>query len=148
MRFGELRSIAHNVADSLASGYSQLVGMYELDVFGEAASSPQGFIDVDFLAGTAPSGPVSTTLNEAISRFREALPDLCKKHHVSEAAFRQLKARCSTDGASATFVVTVEDVYGRTATDTYVGNPGARPRIVDNLGRIRTSRPSAKLVSR
>ncbi|WP_198385000.1 hypothetical protein [Roseomonas sp. KE2513] len=148
MRFGELRSIALNVADSLASGYSQLVGMYELDVLGEAASSPQAFIDVDFLAGTISGGPVSATLSKAISRFRKALPDLCKKHHVSEAAFRQLKARYSNGGSSATFVITVEDAYGRTATDAYVGNPGARPRSVDHLGRVRTPRPSAKLVSR
>jgi hypothetical protein len=148
MRFDELRSIAHNVADSLASGYSWLVGMYELNVFGEAASSPERFIEVDFLAGTATGGPISPTLSQAIGRFREVLPALCKKHGVSEAAFRQLRARYSGSGFSTTFVVIVEDTHGRTATDTYVGIPGARPRTVDHLGRIRTTRPPAQRVSR
>jgi hypothetical protein len=42
MRFNELRSIAHNIADSLASGCSELTGIYELDVFAEAAKNPGG----------------------------------------------------------------------------------------------------------
>ena len=148
MRFDELRSIAHNIADSLASGYSWPIGMYELNVFGEAASSPERFIEVDFLAGTAPSGAISPTLNEAVRRLHEALPGLCAKHGASVTAFRQLRARYSGSGFSATFVVTVESSDGRVATDTYVGIPGARPRSVGNLGRIRTSKPRVQRVSR
>ena len=148
MRFGELRSIAHNIADSLASGYSQLVGLYELNVFGEAAANPQGFIEVDFLTGTTIGSPVSAVLGEAIIRFREALPGLCRKHHVSETAFQQLQARYCGKGLSATFVVKVQDIHGRTVVDTYVGYPGARPRSVDHLGRIRTLRLSVTRVSR
>ena len=50
MRFGELRSIGHNIADSLASGYSELAGVYDLDVFGAAGGEG---LEIDFLAGTA-----------------------------------------------------------------------------------------------
>ena len=148
MRFGVLRSIAHNIADSLASGCSQLVGVYELNVFGEAAGSPQGYIEVDFLAGTASGGPVSAALGEAISRLRGALPELCRKHRVSATAFRQLHARYFGSGLSATFAVTIEDVHGRAATDTYVGIPGARPRGVDRLRRVRRFRPPATRMGR
>jgi hypothetical protein len=148
MRFDELRSIAHNIADSLASGCSGLIGEYSLDVFGEAAKNPGGFIEVDFPAGTASGSKISSALTRAAARFREALPELCRKHHGSETAFRQLYARYSSDGLSPTFVVTVEDIYGRTATDTYVGSPGARPRSVDPLGRVRTSRPRVQRLNR
>ena len=146
MRFNELRSIAHNIADSLASGYSWLIGMYELNIYGEAANSPERFVEVDFLAGTATGGPISPTLGEAVVRLREALPRLCEKHGVPATAFRQLRARYS--GSSYTFVVTTEDARGYFASDTYTGFPGARPRMLDYLGRIRTTRPSPQRVSR
>lgn len=137
MKFDELRSIAHNVADSLASGYSELAGVFELDVFGEAARAPGGAIEVDFLAGIVTDGAGSSALGEALGRFRLAVPALCAKHCVPDGAFRQLRARYS---GGATFVVTIEDARGRIATDIYVGIPGARPRVVDALGRVRTMR--------
>jgi len=46
-----LTSIGHNFADSLASGIGLMIGVYAMDVFGEAACSPEGFIEVDFLTG-------------------------------------------------------------------------------------------------
>ena len=146
MRFDELRSIAHNIADSLASGYSWLIGMYDLNVFGEAANSPERLLEIDFLAGTVTGGPISPALREAVVRLREALPGLCEKHGVSLTAFRQLRARFS--GSSYTFIVTTEDARGYLASDTYTGIPGARPRTLDHLGRIRTTRPSSQRVSR
>jgi len=120
--------------------------MYELNIFGEAANSPKQLIEVDFLAGTATVGPISPTLSEAVVRLREALPKLCEKHGVPVRAFRQLRACYS--GPSITFVVTTEDAQGYLASDTYTGIPGARPRTVDHLGRIRTTRPSSQRVRR
>ncbi len=52
MKFDELRSIGHNIADSLASGTGLLIGIYGTDIFGEASRSPERFITVDFLTGT------------------------------------------------------------------------------------------------
>jgi hypothetical protein len=137
MRFNELRSIAHNLATSLASGCSLLVGKYELNVFGEAAGSPEGFIEVDFLSGSTTGGATSQELGMAIGRFRQVLPELCKKHGLAEAAFRRLRARYP--GRIGDFDVTVEDIEGRVVIDTYNAN-GARPRVLDELGLIRTDR--------
>jgi hypothetical protein len=47
MKFDELRSIAHNIADSLASGNGFLIGVYDMHLFGEASQSPEGFMTVD-----------------------------------------------------------------------------------------------------
>jgi hypothetical protein len=43
MKFGELKSIGHNIADSLASGIGLMIGVYEMDIFGEAANSHEGY---------------------------------------------------------------------------------------------------------
>lgn len=42
MKHDVLRSVAHNVAASLASGVGLLIGVHQLDVFGDARRSPRG----------------------------------------------------------------------------------------------------------
>jgi len=46
VKHGELRSIAHNLADSFASGIGLPIGHDATDVFGEAEKTPEGFIAV------------------------------------------------------------------------------------------------------
>lgn len=93
MKFGTLKSIGHNIADSFASGIGLMIGVFEMDVFGEAAAAPQGFIEVDFLTGEAISGKASAELKRALKLYRDALPDLCKRHGAEETDFRHLSAR-------------------------------------------------------
>ena len=137
MKFDELRSIGHNIADSLASGIGLLIGAYELDIFGEAVRSPERFITVDFLTGTSEGGAPSASLTRAIVLYRDAFADLCARHGTSPSAFRQVKARYSVDRIGGRFVVIVEDQGGRRAEDEYVGLPGRRIKVLDRLGRIR-----------
>jgi hypothetical protein len=145
MKFDELRSIGHNIADSLASGIGLLVGVYEMDVFGEARRSPGHFVVVDFLSGKIVEGRASPSLARAIALYGKALPDLCGKHRGSPAMFRELSARYSVDVHGPRVVVTVEDYKGLRAVDEYVGAPGRRIRILDHLGRVRRKR--ARVVS-
>jgi hypothetical protein len=138
MKFGVLKSIGHNIADSLACGPGFLIGLYSTDIFGEAAATPEGFIEVDFLTGTASGGKVSDNLAHALTLYaKEALPALCARHGADLSAFRQLKARFSRDHTAMRFTVTVEDQSGRRSTDDYMGLPGRRPRVLDELGRVR-----------
>ncbi|MGE3149922.1 MAG: hypothetical protein AB7K04_12735 [Pseudorhodoplanes sp.] len=137
MKFGELKSIGHNIADSLASGIGLMIGVYQMDVFGEAAASPEGYIEVDFLTGAASGGKPSSALARAFCLHAQALPDLCKRHGVEASDFRQLTARFSMTWLVRRFVVTVEDQEGRVSTDHYEGVPGKRPKVLDHLGRIR-----------
>jgi len=129
MKIGELRSLAHNIADSLASGIGLMIGVYDADVFLEAAAGPEGFILVDFLDGTAIGSPVSAKLQRAIYLYRDALPALCDKHRIAFSGVKMLNARYGTDQVYGRhFAVTVETTAGKKATDQYVGSPGRRLR--------------------
>ncbi len=41
--------LAHNIADSLASGIGLMIGVYDSDVYAEAASSDSGAVSVNFI---------------------------------------------------------------------------------------------------
>jgi hypothetical protein len=140
MKFGELKSVGHNIADSLASGIGLMIGICEMDVFGEAAASKEGFIEVDFLTGAISGAKPSRLLARAARLYAEALPRLCERHGVSVSDFRALKARFSGTRMSQSFLVTVEGSNGRRSRDEYFGVPGKRARVLDPLGRIRTKR--------
>lgn len=140
MKHDKLKSIAHNIADSLASGIGLLIGVYEMDIFGEAAKNKQGYITVDFLKGTTSGGRPSRALAKAIKLYSKALPDLCARHGFSVSCFHSLAARYYTDGLDRHVLITIEDKNGRQSNDEYIGSPLKRVRTLDSLGRIRTKR--------
>jgi hypothetical protein len=137
MKFGTLKSVGHNIADSLASGIGLMIGVYEMDVFGEAAATPEGFIEVDFLTGTASGGTPSEELQWALKLYAGALPELCTRHGIDVSEFQHLNARFSGRRQLKRFTVTVEDRHGRQSTDEYLGRPGKKPKTLDHLGRVR-----------
>jgi hypothetical protein len=59
MKIGILRAIAHNIADSLGSGCGLHIGVYDMNVYGEAKKSPGKVIAIDFLAAEATQDPKS-----------------------------------------------------------------------------------------
>jgi hypothetical protein len=129
MKLGELKSIGHNIADSLASGIGILIGVATTDIFFEASSSADGYIVVDFLSGTTTSGEASPDLKRVISQYREALPGLCKKHRCELGEISVLTARYGVDAVYGPhFTVTVQALDGRQSTDRYLGVPGKRLR--------------------
>jgi hypothetical protein len=140
MKIGTLRAIAHNIADSLGSGCGLLVGVFDMNVYGEARRNPSGVIAIDFLSAKTIDGRVSRTLGSAIAKYRAALPDLCAKHGASLEDFKTLTARYSGDGLTRRVVVTVRDRLGRSFVDEYVGVPARRVKVRDQLGRVRTKR--------
>jgi hypothetical protein len=137
MKHDQLRSIGHNLADSLASGLCLIIGHYSTDIYGEAARSEAGALTVDFLAGRVIDGKVSPSLEEAVALFQKALPDFCSKNGASPDDFRELSACFFAHPVGQAFHVTVEDSSGRRSVTEYWGNPGARPKGLDDLGRIR-----------
>ena len=140
MKFNELKSVGHNIADSLASGIGLMIRVYEIDVFGEAANSPEGYILVDFITGTSSGAQPSNALTGAILGYAGALDGLCLRHGIRADVFRELKARYTMDSHGPRFVVMIEDHNGRRSVDEYRGIPGRRVKELDELGRIRPRR--------
>lgn len=117
------------MADSFASGIGLMIGCYTMDVFAEASAQPEGFVVVDFLAGTATGNAISAGLRRAVALYRDALPDLCAKHGVDPKDFSRLEVRYGTDPVYGRhFTVTVAGKGGKKSTDQYVGVPGKRFR--------------------
>lgn len=139
-KFAVLRSIGHNLADSLGSGVSLLVGAYEgYDIYAEAAAAPDGSVEIDFLAGRATNVSVSPVLAEVLARFVLELPEFCARHGARPDDFAGLAARFSGTPANPKVTVTVTNRAGRRASDHYVGSPARRPKTLDPLGRVRRS---------
>lgn len=136
MKHAVLTSVAHNIGTSLASGCGLMVGVYEMNVFGEAACSPEGFIEVDFLTGDTSGATPSVSLGRAIRLYVDALPELCKRHGCSLTDFERLTVKYLGKVARPQFVVEITDRNGQTSADRYVGYDGARPMVLDARGRV------------
>jgi hypothetical protein len=114
-----------------------LIGMYDIDIYAEATLSPDRRLTVDFLGGCVLGAKVSSSIGEAVEKFRDALPAFCEKNGCSSSDFRSLKAEYSSDRFGRRVVVFVEDKQGRLSTDEYVGTPARRIRVQDSHGRVR-----------
>ena len=137
MKHDHLCAIGHNLADSMASGLAFVIGCHQLDVFGEAASSPGGVIEVDFLSGGIVRGKASENLKAAAARFAKVLPVFCQKNGAEAADFEALSAAFEVTVLGPRVSLVVTDRNGHSSTTEYAGVPLKRVRVLDNLGRIR-----------
>jgi hypothetical protein len=129
MRIGLLESVAHNIADSLASGIGLLIGVMQTEIYREASRTKPGFIEVDFLNGTWDGNCISDNLETAIKLYAAALPEFCEKHGVGSEEYVSLVVRYGTDIIIGShFTVKIEDRKGRKSEKVYVGSPGRRIR--------------------
>ena len=136
VRLGVLRSIGHNIADSLASGIGLMIGVYQTDVFREAAGNPDRSLTVDFLRARV-VGAASPSLLGAVIGYRDALPDLCARHGIAAADFVRLTATYTQTRGPGQIIVRIEDRWGRSAEDAYRGVPARRMRVMDHAGHPR-----------
>jgi hypothetical protein len=136
MKLGELSSIAHNLADSLTSGWSSLFESGGFSVFAEAAGNPNRYIEVDVLKGEVIDGAASQELRDVLARSEAALSILCQRHGTSPDAFRQLTVRYISDAEGDRFIVTVENEKRRVRRDEYLAHGMG-------WGRKKKDRPSS-----
>ncbi|MBT8457156.1 MAG: hypothetical protein HKO95_17730 [Rhodobacteraceae bacterium] len=136
MKHSELHAIAHNFADSLASGQGFVVGHYPTDVFADASSNPGRFLVVDFLTGQLDEGTASDQLLHALPVFRNEFKNFCQKHCASTSDFKEFKTRFEAGYLGATYTVTITDVRGRRSAIEYKGFPGKRTKMLDDQRRV------------
>lgn len=138
MRFGTLRSIAHNLGDSIASGLGLPIGLYGYDIFAEARASVEGYVEIDFLRGQMAGAMPSNIMSEAILRYLDWLSTLAAKHGGSVSDFADLTIRfADASPYGPHFVVTIANHKGRQDTAVYHGHGGltlARTTNVRELG--------------
>jgi hypothetical protein len=137
MKHDELRSIAHNLADSFMCGNGFLIGLYHIYLYDEVEKSAEGFITVDFLKGTTMGAQPSQSLARAVELYRDALPELCARHGASALEFAELSVRYFSAQGQKGFSVTITDLTGRQTTTDYEGIDSHRVKVLDGKGRIR-----------
>ncbi|KQN75068.1 hypothetical protein [Devosia sp. Leaf64] len=136
MKHDKLCAIAHNLADSLASGLCFVIGYWNTDVFGEAAAG-DGVLEVDFLNGRIVRGTFSENLRGAVVRFQEVLPSFCTANGADISDFITLRARFDTTTLAHQVSVEVTDTNGKCTITEYSGVPLKRLRVLDPIGRVR-----------
>lgn len=132
-----------------------LVGVYDIDIYGEAGRSRQGFSQIDFLTGKSTGAVPSLSLRDAIHQYKEGLTHLCTKHSITSQAFRTLTAHYSRDKIGNRTVLTTANQQRRRSAKEYIGVPGKRirvlhsplhsPGICDFDARSRRAGPTATL---
>jgi hypothetical protein len=127
MKFGNLKSFAHNLGDSLGSGICLMIGYRSVDVFAEAGNSLKGYIEIDFLTGETSGGPVSQNLQATIDAYRDSLPEHAKRAGIDFEHVREIRIHFGTRPVYGRQMgVTVKDISGRVSTDWYYGYPARR----------------------
>ncbi len=121
----------------MASGLGFVVGYCQTDVFGEAATSPGGVIEIDFLHGSIVRGRHSDQLKNAAATFGQAFPAFCTKNGAEVADFQSFLAAFDARGGMCRAMLTIVDRNGRRSLTEYDGVPLKRLRVLDTLGRIR-----------
>ena len=134
MKHSELHAIVHNVAASLGAGVSMLTGFYTLDLFGNAASSKDRRVTIDFITGCVIEGQPDRSTVIAAGLSAGALRRL-----VSEAggSIADLTEASATYFGNRTFTVSVTDAGGKKTSADYQDHSGKRIRELDQQGRIR-----------
>lgn len=138
MKHAVLSSVAHNFVDSYGNGNGFLIGYFQMDVYGEAARSSEGFIEIDFLTGKFSGAAISDDLVRATELYREELPDFCKKHGASLTDFKTFIAKFWNEYNGKHCKISVQDSSGKLSEAEYIGDPPKRIKATDDLGRIRT----------
>jgi hypothetical protein len=137
MKHSQLKSIAHSLAASLASGCSLMTGGYDLDIYDDAGRSPGNELVVDLLNGEVVAGSPSPQVREAISHLPRNFKRLCDVAGVAGGDGPRATARFYVSTVHAGFHLVVADRAGRVTETEYAGTQARRALELDAKGKIK-----------
>lgn len=129
MKHDILHSIAHNFVDSYQNGNGFLIGIFGMDVHGEAAKSDDGYLAVDFLTGRVQGGTMSQSLSRATDLYREQLPEFLEKHGAAIADLTVFRAKFWVEGNLRHCSIEIGDGRGKVSERLYANNPLQRIKL-------------------
>jgi len=144
MKHGQLRSVAHSIADSLAGGVSLITGFYDLRIYEDAMRSEDGVLTVDLLNGRVVRGTPSADVVSDVLRIPKEFDRLCSTKGLERSDCRRALAHFHATPTTQEFTLVVEDNSGRITETDFQGVPARRVMELDHLGRLRrraTRRP-------
>jgi len=137
MKHGDIRSVAHSIADSLACGVSLMTGFYDLRVYEDAGRSEGGILTIDLLNGIVVTGKPSSDLASVVMRIPREFDRLSRSKGFERKDCRTALAAFHADQIMPWFTLVVEDISGRVTETDYQGVPARRLSELDPLGRLR-----------
>ena len=137
MKHGQLRAVAHSIADSLAGGVSLMTGFYDLRIYEDAMRSEGGILTVDLLNGRVVRGTPSTDVVAALLRIPKEFDRLCSAKGFVRSDCRRALAHFHTTPITQGFTLVIEDNSGRITEADFHGVPARRVMELDHLGRLR-----------
>lgn len=139
MKIAHLKAAAHNMADSISSECSLISWDYDFHLWSYIAQNPEQRLRVNLLTGELRSeGLWPTRVSKFFADFAGIVPEMLAKHECPIEEVSAIEVEFCRLPIDKEVTVTVQQANGKASTDRYVGTPLARPRILDNLGRIRT----------
>ena len=114
-----------------------MTGFYELDLYGDAAKSPDGKLSVDLLNGRVIAGTPSPELSAAISRRSLHFDRLCATAGIARGECQAANAHFYATSQRTGFTLAIEDGAGRVTETDYEGTPAHRVLERDQRGNPR-----------
>lgn len=137
MKHGELRSVVHSIADSLACGVSLITGFYDLRIYDDAERSEGGVLTVDLLNGRVIRGTASTDLISAVLQIPNEFHRLSRAKGFARRDCQSALAHFHAYQVTCGFTLVVEGIDGRVTEADDHGIPARRVKDLDHLGRLR-----------
>ena len=143
MKKSHLRSVVHNLTDSLSSECSTFLGYAYSGLWEHIDRLPAQRLEVDLLTGVS-TPPVSTELQQHLKNFAHEVPKFLRGQHcdLSELSALRVEFRRSLMALPSRkeAIISIERTDGSKIVDRYVGDPLKRPQYLDIQGRRRTNR--------
>ncbi len=150
MKHDTLHGVAHNFADSIASGQSFVVPYHviQTDVYAEAAENENDCLVVNILTAQAHGARSGGGVEAALPLLKSAFPAFCEKHGIRHSDYADFLIRFTRSAravgrGSSTYIITIQDRNGKRTSREYIGVPGKRSKVTDELGRPRPKQFSA-----